>query len=116
MFSFCGGENIAAKHLKSISDWIEPEGAQKLKFNADTDDSKGYDTFGFNAKPMGTIQKTKLFAEFFGFGNIACFWSADTHLFYNGWASIAFMHYFSSQVIIDTIEKRLGVSIRCIKI
>lgn len=116
LIAFCGGKHIAAKHLKSISGWIEPENAPKPEIIIQTEIGNGLDSFGFDAKPMGAIEKTKLFAEFFGFGNNAYFWLADTHHFYNGWARIAYMYYFSSQVMMNTIEKRLGMSVRCIKI
>jgi uncharacterized protein (TIGR02145 family) len=116
LIAFCGGENIAAKYLKSDSDWIEPENAPKPEIIIQSEIGNGLDSFGFNAKPMGAIEKTKMFAEFFGFGNNAYFWSADTNNFYNGWGRIAYMYYFSSRIMMDTIEKRLGMSVRCIKI
>lgn len=116
LIAFCGGENIAAKHLKSVSDWIEPQNSPKPEFIIETEIGNGLDSFGFNVKPMGAIEKTKMFAEFFGYGSNAYFWTADTNNFYNAWGRIAYMYYFSSRVMIDTIEKRLGMSVRCIKI
>jgi uncharacterized protein (TIGR02145 family) len=116
LIAFCGGENIAAKYLKSTSHWIEPKNAPKPEIIIESEVGNGLDSFGFNAKPRGAIEKTKLFAEFFGFRNNAYFWTADTNQFYQGWASIAYMYYFSSRVMMDTIEKRLGMSVRCIKI
>lgn len=116
LIAFCGGDSIAAKHLKSVSDWIEPENAPKPEIIIQSEIGNGLDSFGFNAKPMGAIEKTKMFAEFFGFGNNAYFWSADTNNFYNGWGRIAYMYYFSSRIMMDTIEKRLGMSVRCVKI
>lgn len=116
LIAFCGGDSIAAKHLKSVSDWIEPKNAPKPDITIELEIGNGIDRFGFDAKPMGALVKTKMFAEFFGFGSDAYFWTADTNNFYNGWGRIAYMYYFSSRIMMDTIEKRLGMSVRCIKI
>lgn len=116
LIAFCGGNSIAAKHLKSVSDWIEPENAPKPEIIIESEIGNGLDSFGFDAKPMGSIVKTALFAEFYGFGSDAYFWTADTNEFYSGYAFNAYTYYYSTAVIIVSSPKRLGMSIRCIKI
>jgi uncharacterized protein (TIGR02145 family) len=65
---------------------------------------------------MGALLKTEMFAEFFGYGSDAYFWTADTVDFFNGWGKIVCMYYYAPNVTFDTIQKRLGMSVRCIKI
>jgi uncharacterized protein (TIGR02145 family) len=115
LFDFCGGETIAAKHLKSTNGWVEPKNAPKPIEIVPSEIGNGLDTFNFNAKPMGALLKTQLIAEFFGFGSDAYFWASNTADFYSGWGRIAYMYYFSNRVMIDTTEKRLGMPVRCIK-
>lgn len=115
LVAFCGGKTTAAKHLKSKYGWEEPINAPKPAEIIPFEVGNGIDSFRFNAKPMGAMLKTQLFAEFFGFGSDAYFWTADTTDFYNAWGQIFYMYYFSSHVMVDTIEKRLGFPVRCIK-
>jgi uncharacterized protein (TIGR02145 family) len=115
LVAFCGGETIAAKHLKSKYGWEEPINAPKPAETIPSEVGNGIDSFRFNAKPMGAMLKTQLFAEFFGFGSDAYFWTADTSDFYNAWGRIIYMYYFSTHVMVDAVEKRLGFPVRCIK-
>lgn len=112
----CGGEQIAAKHLKSAYNWFEPLNAPKPEIRIETEIGNGLDSFGFNALPMGALVKTTLFAEFFGFGSDTSFWTADTNSFYSGYAWNAYMNYYSPCLIHVSSPKRLGMSVRCIKV
>ncbi|WP_057951640.1 hypothetical protein [Salinivirga cyanobacteriivorans] len=66
-------------------------------------------------RSMGSVPFFKV-SDSCGYGSNAYFWTADTNKFYKGWGQMAYMYYFSSRVMINTIEKRLGMSVRCIKI
>jgi uncharacterized protein (TIGR02145 family) len=111
----CCGKNTAAIHLKSSSNWIEPQNAPKPTQIVESEIGNGLDSFGFNALPMGSLVKTKLFAEFFGYGSDANFWTSDTDSFYSGKGFGVYLYYFSPRIIIIPIAKRTGISIRCVK-
>jgi len=113
--TYCGDEQIAARHLKSASDWFEPLNVPKPEILIETEIGNGLDSFEFNALPMGVLVKTTMFAEFSGFGTDASFWTADTNSFYSGYAWNAYMYYYSSRLILVSSPKRLGMSVRCIK-
>lgn len=116
LINFCGGEQKSAIALKSAKDWIEPkDNAPKPELIVEPEIKNGTNRFEFCAKPMGSIVKTELFAKFYGFGSDAYFWTADTNEFYSGYAFNAYMYYYSSAIIILSSPKRLGMSVRCIK-
>jgi uncharacterized protein (TIGR02145 family) len=117
LFNYCGGAEKAAINFKSSYGWVEPaKNVPKPEQIIGLEIGNGRDNFGFIAKPMGALLKTELFAEFFGYGRDAYFWTADTVDFYNGWGKIVYMYYYAPNVTFDTIQKRLGMSVRCIKI
>ncbi len=115
LIDFCGGENIAAINLKSCTGWIEPQNAPRPTVIIPSEIGNGSDKFDFNAKPMGALVKTNLFAEFFGFGSDAYFWLADTDEFYRGYAINVYMYYYSSRVVFHSARKRLAMPLRCIQ-
>ncbi len=117
LINHCGGEQKAALALKTSKDWIEPkDNAPKPELIVGSEIGNGTDRFEFCAKPMGSIVKTELFAEFYAFGSDAYFWTADTNEFYCGHAFSAYIYYYSSAVIILSSPKRFGMSVRCVKI
>jgi len=116
LIDFAGGENIASQNLKSNSGWTKPdENSVKPEIIVEDEIGNGTNLFGFDAKPMGALLKTEMLADFFGFGSDAYFWTADTTIFYSGYAHNVFMYYYSSKILLHTLPRRLGLSIRCIK-
>jgi len=116
LLNYCGGWEKAAINLKSSYGWVEPaKNPPKPEQMTESEIGNGKDNYGFNAKPMGALLKTELFAEFFGFGSDAYFWTADSNDFYNGWAYNVYMYYYSSRVVFHSAQKRLGMPLRCIK-
>lgn len=58
IIEFVGGQQTAAKELKSDSDWVE--------------NGNGFDTFGFTVLPAGGYEK-----KFYGIGNTSIFYAVD---------------------------------------
>ncbi|MCR4877991.1 MAG: fibrobacter succinogenes major paralogous domain-containing protein [Bacteroidales bacterium] len=67
---------------------------------------------GFNAPPVGAYTPLP-YSRFWGYGVRAYYWLSDE---YDGNYANAFIIYYDEPVLVrDTIDKPLGISVRCVK-
>jgi len=101
--NYLGGENIAGGKLKSICYWVNPVSISDNSHN-------GNNQSGFNGFPGGgRVYNT----SFYGFGNTGYWWTSSVNLLNN--IINRQLRGESESIYSGSADKRLGLSVRCIK-
>ena len=97
-----GGESVAGKKLKSMSDWKDYGG----------ESGNGSDDFGFSALPAGTMTSEGYFFHA-NVGLKTCFWSSTQYDEFC--AYIVDLSYSRAEVHLDYSYRDGAVSVRCVQ-